>query len=209
VNLKEWAKQQGIHPVTAYRWFRSGKLPVSARRVGHLILVDPSGPSRSSPGGAVAVYARVSSSDQGADLDRQVARAVTWAAAQGLPVSRVVTEVGPAQDGKRRQLLTLLRDPSVSVIVVERRDRLARFGTEEVEAALAASGRRLMVVDPSEGEEDLGQDVTQLLTSLYARRYGRRKAARWARQVVESLMASSGSSSSRVADEDLDRVLHR
>ncbi len=31
MNLKEWARLQGIHPVTAYRWFRDGKLPVPAR----------------------------------------------------------------------------------------------------------------------------------------------------------------------------------
>jgi len=40
VNLKQWAREQGIHPVTAYRWFQSGKLPVPARRVGHLIPGD-------------------------------------------------------------------------------------------------------------------------------------------------------------------------
>ena len=41
VNLKEWAEREGVHHVTAYRWFREGKLPVPARRVGRLILVDP------------------------------------------------------------------------------------------------------------------------------------------------------------------------
>ena len=40
VNLKEWALAQGVHSVTAYRWFREGKLPVPARRAGCLILVD-------------------------------------------------------------------------------------------------------------------------------------------------------------------------
>ena len=40
VNLKEWALAQGVHPVTAYRGFREGKLPVPARRAGRLILVD-------------------------------------------------------------------------------------------------------------------------------------------------------------------------
>jgi hypothetical protein len=30
VNLKEWARLQGIHPQTAYRWFREGTLPVPA-----------------------------------------------------------------------------------------------------------------------------------------------------------------------------------
>jgi putative resolvase len=33
VNLTEWARLQGVHPQTAYRWFRQGSLPVPAVRV--------------------------------------------------------------------------------------------------------------------------------------------------------------------------------
>jgi hypothetical protein len=51
--------------------------------------------------------------------------------------------------------LALLRDEGVAVIVVERRDRFARFGADYVEAALAASGRRLLVVHPSGVDDDL------------------------------------------------------
>ena len=111
MNLKEWAGVQGIHPVTAYRWFRDGKLPVPARRVGGLILVDALG-SAAAPG-SVAVYARLSSADQRCDLDRQVARVTAWATGEGLSVGRVVTEVGSALNGKRRKFLALLRYDSV------------------------------------------------------------------------------------------------
>jgi putative resolvase len=34
MNLKEWAKVNGVHPHTACRWFRDGTLPVPAERVG-------------------------------------------------------------------------------------------------------------------------------------------------------------------------------
>ena len=98
MNLKEWAKEQGIHPVTAYRWFRDGRLPVPAHRVGGLILVDASGSAAAT--GSVAVCARVSSADQRTDLDRQVARVTAWATGEGLAVGRVVTEVGSALNGK-------------------------------------------------------------------------------------------------------------
>ncbi len=91
-------------------------------------------------------------------------------------MSRVVTEVGSAVDGKRREFLALLRDESVATIVVEHRDRFARFGAEYVEAALSAQGRRLLVVDPAEVDDDLVRDVTEILTSLCARLYGRRAA---------------------------------
>jgi predicted site-specific integrase-resolvase len=185
VNLKEWAASQGISYATARRWYESGKLPVPAYQAGRLIVIGE--PSPASRQGVTAVYARVSSADQKNDLDRQVARVTSWAASQGLPVGKVVTEVGSALNGKRRKFLALLRDPSVSVIAVEHRDRFARFGAEYVEAALAAQGRRLMVADPSEVDDDLVRDVTEILTSLCARLYGRRAAANRAARAVAAL----------------------
>lgn len=185
MNLKEWADREGVAYVTARRWFAAGKLPVPARRVGGLILVDQDDAPAS--GGITAVYARVSSADQKPDLDRQVARVTAWAVSQGLPVGRVVTEVGSALNGKRRKFLALLRDGAVTVIATEHRDRFARFGAEYVEAALAAQGRRLLVVDPSEVDDDLVRDVTEILTSLCARLYGRRAAANRAARAVESI----------------------
>lgn len=68
------------------------------------------------------MYARVWSADQRVDLDRQVARVTAWAASEGLPVARVVTEVGSALNGKRRKFVALLRDEDVATIVVEHRD---------------------------------------------------------------------------------------
>ncbi len=139
MNLQEWAREQGIHPVTAYRWFRDGKLPVPAHRV------------------------------------------------EGLSVGHVVTEVGSALNGKRPRFLALLRDESVTTIVVEHRDRFARFGSEYVEAALSAPGRRLLVVDPAEVDDDPVQDVTEILTSLCARLYGRRAAKKRAARLTAAV----------------------
>ncbi|HEY1617434.1 MAG TPA: IS607 family transposase [Streptosporangiaceae bacterium] len=187
MNLKEWAAAQGISYATARAWHRAGKLPVPAHRVGGLILIgDPVHPAAA---GSTVVYARVSSGDQKPDLDRQVARVTTWLTSSGTPVDGVVTEVGSALNGHRRKFLALLRDQSVSVIVVEHRDRFARFGAEYVEAALAASGRRLLVVDPAEVDDDLVRDVTEILTSLCARLYGRRAAANRAARAVAAATA--------------------
>jgi putative resolvase len=52
MNLTEWARVQGIHVTTAYRWYREGVLPVPARKVGRLILVSPSTAAASAQGGA-------------------------------------------------------------------------------------------------------------------------------------------------------------
>ena len=95
MNLTEWTHAQVIHVTTAYRWYQEGALPVPARKVGRLILVFPGTAAGSSPQGGAGLYARVSSRDQKADLDCQVARLPAWAAQAGLPVVRVEAEVGP------------------------------------------------------------------------------------------------------------------
>jgi predicted site-specific integrase-resolvase len=104
----------------------------------------------------------------------------------------VVTEVGSAVNGHRRKFLALLRDPAVTTIVVEHRGRFARFGAEYVEAALAANGRELLVVDPVEVDDDLVGDMTEILTSMCARLYGRRAAATGARRAVAAATEDAG-----------------
>ena len=189
MNLAEWAESQGIAKVTAYRWFHQGKLPVPARKIGGLILVDQ--PETKVVGQSV-VYARVSSSDQRSDLDRQVARVTEWATAQGISVDRVVTEVGSALNGRRRKFLAILRDPGVDRIIVEHRDRFARFAAEYVEAALAAQGRELLVVDSAEVDDDLVRDVTEILTCFCARLYGKRSATNRTKRVIELCVTPLG-----------------
>ena len=188
VNLKEWAASQGVAYVTARRQYAAGTLPVPTYRLGRLIMVgEPLAAATDT--GLTVVYARVSSAEQRRDLDRQVARVTEWATGQRLSVDRVVTEVGSALNGHRRKFLTLLRDPTVTRIVVEHRDRFARFGAEYVEAALAAQHRALLVVDPAEVDDDLVRDVTEILTSLCARLYGNRAAANRAARAVAAATA--------------------
>ena len=134
--------------------------------------------------GRVVVYARVSSHDQRHDLDRQVARLTEWATGNGHAVSEVVTEVGSGLSGKRPKLRRVLSDPSAGVVVVEHRDRLARFGFEHLEAALAAHGRKIVVADPGETTDDLVRDMIEILTSMCARLYGRRGARNRAMRAV-------------------------
>ena len=86
----------------------------------------------------------------------------------------MVAEVGSGLNGKRPKLARVLSDPSASVIVVEHRDRLARFGMEHLQAALAAQGRRIVVVDDGETTDDLVRDMIEVLTGMCARLYGHR-----------------------------------
>jgi putative resolvase len=198
MKLAEWARANGVHPQTAYRWFRQGTMPVPARRLpSGTILVDTPG---SPPGGRVVLYVRVSAHDQRADLDRQVARLTAWATNHGMVVADVVREVGAAVNGKRPRLRRLLADPPRDHDHVEHQDRLARFGVEHLEAALAAQGRRLLVVDPGESTDDLMRDLIDVLTEFCARLYGRRGARNRALRAVTAAKQSLDPLGTRAAD---------
>ena len=176
MRLREWAELQGVHYQTAWRWFRDGTLPVPAVQTPTgTILVEVQGETVAAQE-AVGLYARVSSHDQRGDLDRQVARLSEWAAKAGVRVERIEAEVGSGMNGSRFKVRRLLSDPKVTTVVVEHRDRLGRMNTELVEAALAASGRKLVVIDDGEDDDDLVRDMTEVLTSFCARLYGRRSA---------------------------------
>ncbi|WP_406730314.1 IS607 family transposase [Streptomyces sp. NBC_01794] len=187
MNLKEWAQAQGVHPQTAYRWFREGILPVPAERVGlRTILVNVEANTAPDVVGGVGLYARVSSHGQKADLERQVARLSQWAAKAGHRVVRVESEVGSGMNGGRTKARRLLADPDVTTLVVEHKDRLGRMNTELVEAALCAHGRRLVVLDDGEAEDDLVRDMVEVLTSFCARLYGRGSAKHRAQKAIEA-----------------------
>ncbi len=183
MKLSDWARTQGISSLTAWRWFRAGTLPVPARQLptGTILVEDPL------PDGRTVLYARVSSADQKEDLERQGQRLQAFARARGWTDFAVVTEVGSGVNGQRKKLLRVLRDPKVSRIVVEHRDRLSRFGVAMVAAALASAGKRVVVVEEGEVTDDLVQDLLEILTSACGRLYGRRSARNRARKALKTL----------------------
>ncbi len=129
-----------MHYQTLWRWFHQGVLPVTAVQLETgTILVEDESKVRAR---GVALYGRVSSSDQKADLDRQLARLVEFATKRKLSVTRAVMEVGSGLNATRTKLLQLLRDPAIGTIVIEHRERLARFGREFLEAALSQQGEK-------------------------------------------------------------------
>jgi putative resolvase len=183
VKLKEWAREQGVSYRSALNWFHSGALPVPARQLPTgTILVDPV----PAPAGRTVAYCRVSSADQRDDLERQAGRVAEECGRRGITLDATVTEVGSGLNGNRVRLRKLLSDPAVTVIVVEHRDRLARFGAGHLQAALSATGRSIIVLHPDEVKDDLVRDMVEVLTSMCARLYGRRSARKRADAAVRA-----------------------
>jgi putative resolvase len=122
------------------------------------------------------LYARVPSHDRRGDLGRQVARLTGWGAQAGIPVVGAEAEAGSGMNGASAKVRRLLADPNVQAVVVEHRGRLGRMNAGLAGAALSAYGRRLVMLDSGEMDDDLVRDMTEVLTSFCARLYGRRPA---------------------------------
>jgi putative resolvase len=88
---------------------------------------------------------------------------------------------------QRKQLAELPRQPRCLRIVVEHRQRLAHFGIQAFEHALAACGRDIRLVDEKEIDDDRVGDVIDVMTSMAARRYGQRSAPQRAEQAVKAI----------------------
>ena len=190
MKLSEFAKQQGVRYETAWRWFRDGK--IQGRRVGaHTILIDESARVAAPPTQQkTAVYTRVSSAENKANLDSQAERLVAYCAGRGYQVSKVVKEIGSGVNDNRPKFLALLADPSVGRIVIEYKDRGTRFGFRYIDTLLKASGREIEVVNLAEnGTEDLLADLTSIIYSFCTRLYGQRRAKQKTERIVQELEA--------------------
>ena len=178
--VREWAAREGLNPQTVWKWCRTGKMPVPVEHTpsGMWLVHDPKYETPTPDGneGRTVCYARVSSADQKDDLKRQADRLKAFAIGMGVEDPEVVMETGSGMNDRRRKLNRLLSDPTVTSVIVEHRDRLARMNAGLVESALKAQGRRIIVVDDTELDDDLVRDMTEVLTSFCARLYGRRAA---------------------------------
>lgn len=189
MKLSVWAKSQGISYKTAWRMWKDGRLPVPAEQMATGTVIVHAEPDKV---GGAALYARVSSADQKNDLDRQLARLTEFAVARNLPVVDAVKEVGSGLNGHRKGMIRLLHNAAAQTIVVEHRDRLMRFGFEYVEAALAAQGRRIVVIEPEEMTDDIVRDLHEVIVSMCARLYGKRSAKNRAKKALEAMQAEAG-----------------
>ena len=188
VSIGKAAKMLGMSIEGLRKWEREGRL-ISIRtvtnhrryRVADLhALMHESVPTPDRDTRCI-LYARVSTTKQheAGNLDRQWGRLTAFAAEQRWPVVAALTDVASGLNEKRRglhQLLDLARQQQAGIVVVEYRDRLARFGFGYLETFLHAFGVRVVMTDqPTKDDpQELVDDFIAITTSFSARIYGKR-----------------------------------
>ncbi|MGK7872888.1 MAG: IS607 family transposase [Xenococcaceae cyanobacterium] len=180
VKIGEAAKLLGTTPDTLRKWEKTGEiLPARKTKGGTryyqvselLNLGDHDVPT--------VCYARVSSQDQKADLDRQHSMLEAYCAAKGWR-AEVIRDLGSGMNYRKKglhRLLEMILRKQIRRLVLTHKDRLLRFGAELVFTLCEIQGIEIVIIhkgDQPSFEEELAQDVREIITVFSARLYGAR-----------------------------------
>lgn len=180
VKIGTAAELLGVSIETLRKWEQTGELVPDRKSLGGTRFYDSAkllnlGDTDSPTVG----YARVSSHDQKADLDRQQSMLEAYCAAKGWR-SEVICDLGSGMNYRKKGLQKLLEKilrRQMKRLVLTHKDRLLRFGAELVFALCELQGIEVVIInkgDQPSFEEELAQDVLEIITVFSARLYGSR-----------------------------------
>ena len=186
MKLSVWAKRQGVTYRTAWSYFKNDQIEGAYQLpTGTIIVPEPKTDVKTEH---VITYARVSSSQNKDNLQRQSQRLIDYCNARGWSTHQNVQEIGSGLNDHRKKLLKLLQEGRATRLVVEHKDRLARFGVTYISALCQHIGCELVVLNATEDDrEDLVQDFVSVVTSFCARLYGQRRSKRKTEQLIREL----------------------
>ena len=182
---KEVCRRLGVSYSTLSRWVREGRIR-AIRTAGGKYRVPESEVRRVAEGLPVSkeiravIYARISSSDQKSDLERQIQYLTEYCASKGYRVIDVLSDVASGLKTDRKSLMKLFDyvvNRQVDVVVVAYRDRLTRFGFDYLEHFFKQYGVRVEVAfgeEPKDAYQELVEDLIEIITSFAGKLYGMR-----------------------------------
>lgn len=197
IKVSTYAQRVGLSVQTVRNMYHKGIIQGVQLESGTILLDDPDEAIKKDRG--VALYARVSSSQNKDNLISQMERLQNYASAHGYRIEHSVSEIGSGLNDSRKKLLALL-DKEWDVLIVEHKDRLTRFGFTYLEKVVELKGARIEVINSAVDEDDLMQDFVSVITSFCARLYGQRRGRRKTEKIIEELH-HAGDKSSQVLPE--------
>ncbi len=184
IKLSQYAKEHGIGYRAAWNRFHDGKIPNSSISSTGTIEIELIKKLKSEYN---VIYARVSTSDQKKDLDSQIKRIVNFANSRGLQIHKVIKEIASGLNDQRPKLQELLEDEKVSLIIVENKDRLTRFGFNYIKTLSKFKDCEILLMNEIDDKEDLMQDFISVITSFCARIYSRRRSKNQVEKIIKEI----------------------
>lgn len=180
IKIGEAALLMGVGIDTLRKWEKTGELIPTRKTKGGTRFYDAALLLGLGDANAPTIcYARVSSHDQKADLDRQHEMLEMYCAAKGWR-SEVIRDLGSGMNYNKpglKKLCELILRKKMNRLVITHKDRLLRFGAELVFALCELQGIEIVIIhkgDQPTFEQELANDVLEIITVFSARLYGSR-----------------------------------
>ena len=188
MKLSQWAKKQGVCYRTAWNMFVKNQIPGAYKlKSGTIIVPDESSISKEK-NEYVVCYARVSSTQNKKNLELQAERIINYANAKGYKIDDIIKEIGSGLNDNRPKLIKLLQSKKPTVIIVEHKDRLTRFGFNYIKILCNLINCKIEIINEVDNDtQDLMQDFVSLITSFCARLYGLRRCKRKTEKIIKEL----------------------
>lgn len=152
-KLSTYAKENNVTYRTAWNRFNAGKIPNAYQDENGTIRIKE---VLQEVDEKIVIYCRVSSSQNKDNLETQSKRLLDYCSAKGMIVEKVVKEIGSGLNDNRPKLIDILKDKTITTIVVEHKDRLTRFGFNYINSLLSINNRKIVVINNTDdGKEDL------------------------------------------------------
>jgi predicted site-specific integrase-resolvase len=186
-KLSTYASENSITYRTAWNRFKLGKIKGAYKDdTGHVLVPEASDNINLDP--RVAIYTRVSSSENKDNLITQASRLEAYSIAKGYQILHIVKEVGSGVNDNRPKLLKLLEADDWNILLVEHKDRLARMGAGYINTLLKRQNRKLEIANQAADDtSDLVQDLVSVIYSFSARLYGLRRTKRNTEKIITCL----------------------
>jgi len=179
-TLKEAKRLLGVTTKTIQRWDKEGKIRV-VRTVGGRRRIPESEIKRIlglKEERVVVGYARVSSTTQKDDLERQKQLIHSYAKDKGYGEVQILGDVGSGLNEKRKgflKLLEMVTERKVSKVIIVYEDRLTRFGFKTLRKIFQAFGTEIEVINSEENpREELVEDLITIVSHFAGKLYGMR-----------------------------------
>lgn len=185
IKLSQYAKDRGIGYRAAWNRFNAGKIPNSRKTETGTIEIELIKPKKVEYN---VIYTRVSTSDKKKDLETQAQRIAEFANARGIQIHKIIKEIASGLNDQRPKLQDILSDNKTTLIIVENKDRLTRFGFNYIKTLLKFKECDVLIMNEIENSDmDLMQDFISVITSFCARIYSRRRSKKQVEKLITDL----------------------
>ncbi|GAH41631.1 unnamed protein product [marine sediment metagenome] len=189
----------GVTAQTLRNWCKSGYINAIVGRGGHRRfmvseverIMEMNGKENENKN--CLLYCRVSTSIQKENIERQIERLKSFAISNGYTIDGIYKDIAGGMNFRRKDLLNLpnyCQSNRVSTVIIEYKDRLARFGVALLKEILGSFGTELLIVNAvdSDYKQEIIDDMIAIITHFSSRLYGKRKGRYKANKIKQELL---------------------